>query len=189
MVSGGRPDKSNINRDEIVPLVEQALGRKALEDFYTNYKLENQSYINGEWVIPVSIPLTKTDIQNRYEGIIPRPALSFPKDKGYTHCETNKGRPIDYMPIGNANRFRGSSFSSFNNNYTYSIQSNKLIVDGDCDIDDVNLKTVTLYIAAPNNFNTNEAAALSVIASVIEILKPRISIPADMTNDNNPNTK
>jgi hypothetical protein len=189
--TAGRPTTEGIDVREVEALVRQAAASVGRQEYFENYKAENQSTVNGQWLVTYQLPLATDAITGYKYAALSENYLPLPKNRGVVRVaiadSTYKGKKqIAFINFENYENLRGGSTIKFAGSYFYSLAAKKVYVLPACEAV-VKFQNINVTQAVANDATLNEAQALLIIQQVMPIMIQRYSRRADMDTDANPN--
>ena len=83
MFTAGRPTTEGIDVREVEALVRQAAASVGRQEYFESYKAENQSTVNGQWLVTYQLPLIQTPDFTGYKYVaLSENYLPLPKNRG-----------------------------------------------------------------------------------------------------------
>lgn len=189
--TAGRPTTEGIDVREVEALVRQAAATVGRQEYFENYKSDNQSTVNGQWLVTYQLPLATDTITGYKYAALSENYLPLPKNRGVVRVaiadSTYKGKKqIAFINFENYENIRGGSTIKFAGSYFYSLEAKKVYVLPACDAP-IKFQYINVTQAVANDATLNEAQALLIIQQVMPIMIQRYSRRADMDTDANPN--
>jgi hypothetical protein len=189
--TAGRPTTEGIDVREVEALVKQAAATVGRQEYFENYKAENQSTVNGQWLVTYQLPLATDTITGYKYAALSENYLPLPKNRGVVRVaiadSTYKGKKqIAFINFENYENIRGGSTIKFAGSYFYSLEAKKVYVLPACDAP-IKFQNINVTQAVANDATLNEAQALLIIQQVMPIMIQRYSRRVDMDTDANPN--
>jgi len=80
--TAGRPTTEGIDVREVEALVRQAAASVGRQEYFENYKAENQSTVNGQWLVTYQLPLATDTITGYKYAALSENYLPLPKNRG-----------------------------------------------------------------------------------------------------------
>lgn len=192
MFMAGRPTTEGIDVREVEALVREAAANVARQEYFENYKAENQSTVNGQWLVTYQLPVIKTPDFTGYNYIaLSENYIPLPKNRGVVRVsiadKDYKGKKqLAFISFENYENIRGGSTIKFAGNYFYSIVAKKVYILPACQ-EQIKFQYVNITQAVANDATLNEAQALLIINQVMPLMVQRFGRRADMVTDANPN--
>jgi len=185
MFTGGRPTVEGIYREEVEALVQQALAQVAVEDYYANYKAENQSQaVNGAWQTVLPLTLTPDSDIGYNVAQLPEEFITLPKNRGVVSV-TAKGKKLDHVDWERYAGLKGGTLLAFANTFYYGVVAGKIVILPACD-EPVRFTNILATIAMSNNASASNANAMLVFQKVLPIMQLRFRVKPDMVTNENP---
>lgn len=198
MFTAGRPTTEGIDVREVEAWVREAHAEVGRQEYFENYKAENQSTVNGQWLVNYLInleakpdPITGYSIAKLSENYLP-----LPKNRGVVRVAVGdfdyKGRKqIAFISLENYENIRGGTTIKFAGDYFYSLASNSsakgtVYILPACN-NPIKIKTIVVTQAVANDATLNEAHTLLIVNRVMPLMMQRFGRRADMVADANPN--
>jgi hypothetical protein len=200
MFTAGRPTVEGIDVREVEALVREAGASVARAEYFENYKIENQSTVNGQWLVSYQLPLEVNPLTG---GLANDPVtgynyaalsenyLPLPKNRGVVRVsiadkDCKIKRQLSFVSFENYENMRGGSVLKFAGKYFYSLNAKKVFVLPACN-EQVKVTFINVTQAVANDATLTEAHALLIIQQVMPIMIQRFGRKADMNTDANPN--
>jgi hypothetical protein len=185
MFTGGRPTVEGIYKEEVEALVREALAAVAVEDYYINYKNENQSTtINGAWQTTLPLTITLNSTYGYYTADLPKDFIVLPKNKGVVSIMA-EGKRLDQVEWERYPALKGGTLLSFSGDFFYAVAANKIIILPACS-QKVKFTSILATLALSNDATITDAQAMLVFAKVMPILQVRFRSKPDMVTNENP---
>jgi len=185
LFTGGRPTVEGIYREEVEALVKQALAQVAVEDYYANYKAENQSQaVNGAWQTVLPLNLTMDSDIGYYVAQLPEDFIVLPKNRGVVSV-TAQGKKLDHLQWERYAGLKGGTLLAFANKFYYGVVAGKIVILPACQ-EQVKFTKILATLAISNDASLNEANAMLVFAKVLPIMQTRFRVKPDMVTNENP---
>jgi hypothetical protein len=185
LFTGGRPTVEGIYREEVEALVKQALAQVAVEDYYANYKAENQSQaVNGAWQTVLPLNLTMDSDIGYYVAQLPEDFIVLPKNRGVVSV-TAQGKKLDHLQWERYAGLKGGTLLAFANKFYYGVVAGKIVILPACQ-EQVKFTKILATLAISNDAALNEANAMLVFAKVLPIMQTRFRVKPDMVTNENP---
>jgi hypothetical protein len=200
MFMAGRPTTEGIDVREVEAWVKEAHANIGRQEYFENYKSDNQSTVNGNWLVSYQIPL----VVNPATGIIePDPITGYyvarltenyiplPKNRGVVRVsiadKDYKGkRQIAFISFENYENIRGGSTIKFAGDYFYSLNNHNVYILPACN-NQIKIKMLTVTQAVANDATLNDSHIMLIVSQVMPIMIQRYGRKADMVTDENPN--
>lgn len=174
-----------IYREEVEALVKQALAQVAVEDYYANYKAENQSQaVNGAWQTVLPLNLTMDSDIGYYVAQLPEDFIVLPKNRGVVSV-TAQGKKLDHLQWERYAGLKGGTLLAFANKFYYGVVAGKIVILPACQ-EQVKFTKILATLAISNDAALNEANAMLVFAKVLPIMQTRFRVKPDMVTNENP---
>lgn len=199
MFTAGRPTTEGIDVQEVEALVKEAHAAIGRQEYLENYKIENQSSVNGQWLVNYPLPLifpntnpaTRDDRVGYVYASLSENYLPLPKNRGVVRVSVGdfdyKGRKqIAYISLENYENIRGGTTIKFAGDYFYSLAAKLVYILPACN-NPIKIKTIVVTQAVANDATLNEAHTMLIISQVMPIMMQRFGRRADMASDANPN--
>jgi hypothetical protein len=191
---GGRPTTEGIDVREVEAWVKEAHANIGRNEYFENYKAENQSTVNGQWLVTYQIPLqVDKDLETGYAvAPLAENFLSLPKNRGVVRVsiadsDYKKRRQIAFISFENYENIRGGSTIKWAGDYFYSLNAKKVYILPSCN-NPVKIKTINVTQAVANEATLNESHTMLIVNQVMPLMNLRFSRKADMVTDANPNS-
>jgi hypothetical protein len=185
MFTGGRPTVEGIYREEVEALVKQALAQVAVEDYYANYKAENQSQaVNGAWQTVLQLPLTLNSDIGYLVAQLPPDFIALPKNRGVV-AVTAQGKKLDHIQWERYAGLKGGTLLAFANKFYYGVVAGKIVILPACQ-EQVKFSNILATLAISNDAAVNDANAMLVFQKVLPIMQMRFRVKPDMVTNENP---
>lgn len=191
MFMAGRPTTEGIDEREVEALVKEAHAEIGRNQYFENYKADNQSTVNGEWLVTYNLPLS-TDTPTGYKkAVLVDNYLPLPKNRGVVRvsvADANyKGRrQLAFISFENYENIKGGSTIKFAGDMFYSIAARTVYILPACD-KTITISNVRVTQAVANDATLNEGHAMLIVRNVMPLMMQRFGRKADMTTDANPN--
>jgi len=185
LFTGGRPTVEGIYKEEVEALVREALAQVAVEDYYTNYKAENQStVVGGSWQSVLSLQLSP-DTDTGYDyAALPESFVALPKNKGVVSIIAD-GKRLDPIDWERYVVLKGGTLLSFSNKFYYAVLAGKVLILPACQ-DKNKFTKVLATLVISNDATANDAQAMLVFSKVLPIMQTRYRVKPDMVTNENP---
>lgn len=185
LFTGGRPTVEGIYREEVEALVKQALAQVAVEDYYANYKAENQSQaVNGAWQTVLPLNLTMDSDIGYYVAQLPEDFIVLPKNRGVVSV-TAQGKKLDHLQWERYAGLKGGTLLAFANKFYYGVVAGKIVILPACQ-EQVKFTKILATLAISNDASLNESNAMLVFQKVLPIMQTRFRVKPDMVTNENP---
>jgi hypothetical protein len=194
MFMAGRPTTEGIDVREVEAWVKEAHANIARQEYFENYKAENQSNVNGQWLVSYQLPVvapSANDPMRYHKALLMENYIPLPKNRGIVRVAIAdpdyKGRrQIAFIGLENYENLRGGSTIKFAGDYFYSIAAQTVYVLPACN-NPIKIKNVVVTQAVANEATLNEAHAILIVNQVMPLMMQRFGRKADMMSDANPN--
>jgi hypothetical protein len=194
MFMAGRPTTEGIDVREVEAWVKEAHANIARQEYFENYKAENQSNVNGQWLVSYQLPVvtpSANDPMGYHKALLMENYIPLPKNRGIVRVAIAdpdyKGRrQIAFIGLENYENLRGGSTIKFAGDYFYSIAAQTVYVLPACN-NPIKIKNVIVTQAVANEATLNEAHAILIVNQVMPLMMQRFGRKADMMSDANPN--
>jgi hypothetical protein len=194
MFMAGRPTTEGIDVREVEAWVKEAHANIARQEYFENYKAENQSNVNGQWLVSYQLPVvapSANDPMRYHKALLMENYIPLPKNRGIVRVAIAdpdyKGRrQIAFIGFENYENLRGGSTIKFAGDYFYSIAAQTVYVLPACN-NPIKIKNVVVTQAVANEATLNEAHAILIVNQVMPLMMQRFGRKADMMSDANPN--
>lgn len=201
MFMAGRPTTEGIDVREVEAWVREAHANIGRQEYFENYKAENQSTVNGQWLVTYQLPL----ITNPTTGLLaPDPItgymranlidnyISLPKNRGVVRVSVAdkdyKGKKqLAFISFENYENIRGGSAIKWAGNYFYSLNAKTVYILPACE-NIIKIKTINVTQAVANDATLNESHIMLIVSQVMPLMNIRFGRQADMVANGNPNT-
>lgn len=197
---GGRPTTEGIDVREVEAWVREAHANIGRSDYFENYKAENQSSVNGQWLVTYQIPLLTnpngTLKLDPITGYATAPLvdsyISLPKNRGVVRvsvadADYKKKKQIAFISFENYENIRGGSVIKFAGDYFYSLVAKTVFVLPACQ-NQIKIRTINVTQAVANEATLNDSHIMLIVNQVMPMMNLRFSRKADMVTDANPNS-
>jgi hypothetical protein len=196
----GRPTTEGIDVREVEAWVREAHATIGRQEYFENYKAENQSSVNGQWLVTYQLPL----VTNSATGLItPDPVtgymratlvdsyISLPKNRGVVRVSVadpdyKKKRQVAFISFENYENIRGGSAIKFAGDYFYSLNAKTVYILPACQ-NPIKIKTINVTQAVANEATLNDSHIMLIVNQVMPLMMQRFGRKADMDTDANPN--
>lgn len=194
MFMAGRPTTEGIDVREVEAWVKEAHANIGRQEYFENYKAENQSNVNGQWLVSYQLPVvapSANDPMGYHKALLMENYIPLPKNRGIVRVAIAdpdyKGRrQIAFIGLENYENLRGGSTIKFAGDYFYSIAAQTVYVLPACN-NAIEIKNVVVTQAVANEATLNEAHAILIVNQVMPLMMQRFGRKADMMSDANPN--
>jgi hypothetical protein len=192
MFMAGRPTTEGIDVREVEALVRQAAANVGRQEFFENYKADNQSTVNGQWLVTYQLPIADDSVTGYKYAALSENYLPLPKNRGVVRVSIAdadyKGKKqLAFISFENYENIRGGSTIKFAGKYFYSLAAKKVYIVPACG-DQIKFKYINVTQAVANDATLNEGQALLIINQVMPLMIQRFGRKADMLSDANPNS-
>lgn len=185
MFTGGRPTVEGIYKEEIVALVYEALASVAVEDYYTQYKLENQSTsVNGAWQTVLPLTLTYDNVLGYYAATLPEHFVVLPKNRGVVSVMA-EGKRLDMIEWERYATLKSGTLLAFAGKFYHAVLAGKIVILPACN-EKHKFTSVLATLAMANDASLTDAQAMLVFNKVMPILQMRYRTKPDMVTNENP---
>jgi hypothetical protein len=191
MVSGGRPTVEGLDKREIIALCKEAQNIIGRQEYFENYKAMNQHTVQGQWLVSYRIALSTDAIFGYKQAVLPVAYINLPKNRGFVsariagNVDKNRLTPIDFEYW---ERLKESSLLHYANKFYVAPVAEKIYVLPGCD-QTIRFTDIIVTLAVATDATLTESQALLIIERVLPEVRLRMSMPADMITDQNPNVK
>jgi hypothetical protein len=194
MFMAGRPTTEGIDVREVEAWVKEAHAKIARQDYFDNYKIENQSSVNGQWLVSFPLPVVApgpNDPLPYHRAILAENYLPLPKNRGVVRVSIAdadyKGRKqIAFISLENYENIKGGSTIKWAGDYFYSLAAKIVYILPACN-NPIKLKNIVVTQAVANESTLNESHIMLIVSEVMPIMMQRFGRKADMVTDANPN--
>lgn len=200
MYNAGRPTTEGIDVREVEALVKEAHAEVGRQEYFENYKAENQSTVNGQWLVNYPLPLifpntnpaTRDDRVGYVYASLSENYLSLPKNRGVVRVAVGdfdyKGKKqLAYIGLENYENIRGGGTIKFIGDYFYTQVAKMIYILPSCN-NPIKFKTIVVTQAVANDATLNESHTMLIIQKVLPMMNLRYARRADMATDANPNS-
>jgi hypothetical protein len=192
MFTAGRPTTEGIDVREVEALVRQAAANVGRQEFFENYKADNQSTVNGQWLVTYQLPIADDLVTGYKYAALSENYLPLPKNRGVVRVSIAdadyKGKKqLAFVSFENYENIRGGSTIKFAGKYFYSLAAKKVYIVPACG-DQIKFQYINVTQAVANDATLNEGQALLIINQVMPLMIQRFGRKADMMSDANPNS-
>lgn len=185
MFTGGRPTVEGIYKEEVEALVREALAQVAVEDYYANYKAENQSQaVNGSWQTVLPLTLSMDSDIGYYVAQLPADFIALPKNRGVVSV-TAQGKKLDHIQWERYAGLKGGTLLAFANKFYYGVVAGKIVILPACQ-EQIKFGSILATLAISNDEAANNANAMMVFQKVMPIMQMRYRVKPDMVTNENP---
>ena len=201
MFMAGRPTTEGIDVREVEAWVKEAHANIGRNEYFENYKAENQSTVNGQWLVSYQIPLVRDattgalspdPITGYMRAFLVDNYLALPKNRGVVResiADANyKGkRQIAFISFENYENIRGGSTIKFAGDYFYSFNNKTIYILPACN-NPIKIDKITVTQAVANDATLNDSHVMLIVNQVMTLMIQRFGRQADMVSNANPNT-
>ena len=185
MFTGGRPTVEGIYKEEVESLVRESLAQVAVEDYYANYKAENQSQaVNGSWQTVLPLTLSMDSDIGYYVAQLPADFIALPKNRGVVSV-TAQGKKLDHIQWERYAGLKGGTLLAFANKFYYGVVAGKIVILPACQ-EQIKFGSILATLAISNDEAANNANAMMVFQKVMPIMQMRYRVKPDMVTNENP---
>jgi hypothetical protein len=195
MFMAGRPTTEGIDVREVEAWVKEAHANIGRQEYFENYKADNQSTVNGNWLVNYPLPVIAPDViidpmpyhrANLVDNYFP-----LPKNRGVVRVSVSdpdyKGRKqLAFISLENYENIRGGSTIKFAGDYFYTISAQTVYILPACN-NQIKIKNIIVTQAVANETTLNDAHIILIVNQVMPLLMQRFGRRADMVTDANPN--
>jgi hypothetical protein len=194
MFMAGRPTTEGVDVREVEAWVKEAHASIGRQEYFENYKAENQSSVNGNWLVsytlPVVAPLSNDPIQY-YRAALIENYLPLPKNRGVVRVAVGdtdyKGRKqLAFISLENYENIRGGSTIKWAGDYFYSMAAQTVYILPACN-NQIKIKNIVVTQAVANEATLNDSHIMLIVSQVMPLMMQRFGRRADMVTDENPN--
>lgn len=189
----GRPTTEGIDVREVEAWVKEAHASIGRQEYFENYKAENQSTVNGNWLVsyPINISATPDPVTGYYVARLTENYIPLPKNRGVVRVaiadkDYKKKKQIAFISFDNYENIRGGSTIKFAGDYFYSLNANSVYILPACN-NPIKIKTVTVTQAVANDATLNDSHVMLIVSQVMPLMMQRFGRRVDMVSDANPN--
>lgn len=192
MFTAGRPTTEGIDVREVEALVRQAAASVGRQEYFESYKAENQSTVNGQWLVTYQLPLIQTPDFTGYKYVaLSENYLPLPKNRGVVRvtiadADYKGKKQLAFISFENYENIRGGSTIKWAGKYFYSVAAKKVYILPACQ-ELIKFQYINVTQAVANDATLTEAQALLIINQVMPLMIQRFGRKADMVTDANPN--
>jgi hypothetical protein len=191
MFMAGRPTVEGIDEREVEAWVKEAHAEIGRNQYFENYKADNQSTVNGEWLVTYVLPLSTDTATGYKKAVLVDNYLPLPKNRGVVRVTVAdagyKGRrQLAFISFENYENIRGGSTIKFAGDMFYSVAARTVYILPACD-KTITISDVRVTQAVANDATLNEGHAMLIVRNVMPLMMQRFGRKADMTTDDNPN--
>lgn len=193
MFMAGRPTTEGIDVREVEAWVREAHASIGRQEYFENYKAENQSSVNGNWLVsyPINLDSTPDPVTGYYVARLTENYLPLPKNRGVVRVsvadkEYKRKKQIAFISFDNYENLRGGTTMKFAGEYFYSLNNNNVYILPACN-NPIKVKTITVTQAVANEATLNDSHVMLIVSQVMPLMMQRFGRKADMVADANPN--
>ena len=194
MFMAGRPTTEGIDVREVEALVKEAHASIGRQEYFENYRAENQSSVNGNWLVSYQLPVVAplpNDPLGYHKAMLAENFIPLPKNRGIVRVAIadpdHKGRKqIAFISLENYENIRGGSTIKFAGDYFYSSAAQTIYILPACN-NPVKVKSIVVTQAVANEATLNDSHIMLIINQVMPLMMQRFGRRADMVSDANPN--
>jgi hypothetical protein len=193
MFMAGRPTTEGIDVREVEAWVKEAHANIGRQEYFENYKADNQSTVNGQWLVTYQIPIeAQPDPVTGYKYVnLAENYIPLPKNRGVVRVSVAdsdyKGKKqIAFISFDNYENIRGGSTIKFAGDYFYSLNNKRVFVLPACN-NPIKIKTLNVTQAVANDATLNDSHVMLIVSQVMPMMNLRFSRQADMVTNANPN--
>jgi hypothetical protein len=192
MFMAGRPTTEGIDVREVEALVREAAATVGRQEYFENYKADNQSTVNGQWLVTYQLPIADDSMTGYKYAALSENYLPLPKNRGVVRVsiadQDYRGKKqIAFISFENYENIRGGSTIKFAGKYFYSLVAKKVYILPACE-ELIKFQYINVTQAVANDATLNEGQALLIINQVMPLMIQRFGRKADMDTDANPNS-
>ena len=185
MFTGGRPTVEGLYREEVEALVIEALASVAVEDYYTQYKLENQSTtVNGAWQTVLPLPLAYDSNIGYYVANLPEHFIVLPKNRGVVSVIAD-GKRLDMIEWERYAALKSGTLLAFSGRFYHAVLAGKIVILPACN-EKHKFTSILATLAIANDAAVTDVQAMLVFGKVMPILQMRYRTKPDMVTNENP---
>ncbi len=194
MFMAGRPTTEGVDVREVEAWVKEAHAAIGRQEYFENYKAENQSTVNGNWLVSYPLPVVApgaNDPMGYYRATLADNYLPLPKNRGIVRVAISdpdyKGRKqIAFISLENYENIKGGSTIKWAGDYFYSIAAKTVYILPACN-NPIKIKNIVVTQAVANEATLNESHIMLIVSQVMPLMMQRFGRKADMVTDANPN--
>jgi hypothetical protein len=194
MFMAGRPTTEGIDVREVEAWVKEAHASIGRQEYFENYKAENQSTVNGNWLVSYTLPLiapSSTDPIQYHKANLAENYLPLPKNRGVVRVAVadtdHKGRKqLAFISLENYENIRGGSTIKWAGDYFYSMAAQTVYILPACN-NQIKIKNIVVTQAVANEATLNDSHVMLIVSQVMPLMMQRFGRKADMVTDANPN--
>ena len=189
LYTGGRPSvDTNVYIPQIALLVDKAIGKYAVQDYWNNWKMDQQRSMNGVFQMNFRLAVGEDkDFPKLKSAPLPQKYLQLPKGRGIEQIAYGDygTSTLTYIPFEMWKSMQGGNLTGFVHDLMYSEVAGKVYILPRCKGDDVKIKDVVATLNIPNDFAVDDGVGLAIIQEVLGILY--MQRKPDMVHNQNPN--
>jgi hypothetical protein len=194
MFMAGRPTTEGIDVREVEAWVKEAHANIGRQEYFENYKAENQSSVNGNWLVSYTLPVVAPgplDPLPYYRAVLVENFLPLPKNRGVVRVSVadseHKGRKqLAFISLENYENIRGGSTIKWAGDYFYSMAAKTIYILPACN-NQIKIKNIVVTQAVANEATLNDSHVMLIVSQVMPLMMQRFNRRADMVTDSNPN--
>lgn len=191
LFQAGRPTTEGIDVREVEAWVKVAHATIGRNEYFENYKAENQSTVNGQWLVTYQLPLNSADVTGYKYVALAENFLTLPKNRGVVRVSVadtgyKSKRQLAYIGFENYENLKGGSALKFTGKYFYSVVAKKVYILPACN-ENVNMALINVTQAVANDATLNDSHTMLIVQQVMPLMIQRFGRKADMVTDANPN--
>ena len=191
LFEAGRPTVEGIDVREVEAWVRVAHATIGRNEYFENYKADNQSTVNGQWLVTYQLPVNTSDVTGYKYVALAENFLNLPKNRGVVRVSVadagyKSKRQLAYIGFENYENLKGGSALKFTGKYFYSVVAKKVYILPACN-ENVNMTTINVTQAVANDATLNDSHIMLIVQQVMPLMIQRFGRKADMVTDANPN--
>lgn len=199
MYQAGRPTVEGPDVREIIPWVKEAHALIGRNQFFENYKAENQHTVSEQWLVTYRLPIIVDgnnnivpDAETGYAKVLlAEDYLNLPKNRGIVRVAVvdpaYKGkRQLPYIQFENYENLKGGETIQFAGKFFYSVNNKKVFVLPACK-EPIPFRELAVTTAVANSTTMNDGVTMLIVQQLLPIMNQRFGRKADMVTDYNPN--
>jgi hypothetical protein len=199
MYQAGRPTVEGPDVREIIPWVREAHALIGRNQFFENYKAENQHTVSEQWLVTYRLPIIVDannnivpDTETGYAKVLlAEDYLNLPKNRGIVRVAVvdaaYKGkRQLPYIQFENYENLKGGETIQFAGKFFYSVNNKKVFVLPACK-EPITFRELAVTTAVANSTTMNDGVTMLIVQQLLPIMNQRFGRKADMVTDYNPN--
>jgi hypothetical protein len=199
MYQAGRPTVEGPDVREIIPWVREAHALIGRNQFFENYKAENQHTVSEQWLVTYRLPIIVDannnivpDAETGYAKVLlAEDYLNLPKNRGIVRVSVvdpaYKGkRQLSYIQFENYENLKGGETIQFAGKFFYSVNNKKVFVLPACK-EPIPFRELAVTTAVANSTTMNDGVTMLIVQQLLPIMNQRFGRKADMVTDYNPN--